>query len=241
MKQPNDLELLILPYLCGELAPQERQRVENAISNDPEYARLVEEFRETLAFMDNAEPPIPDGMLLNLEERIYREVVARSLETSQRKWGFLAGLRRRLPTSLPGFGRFQRWSPMAGYASLVAAGLVFGVYVGEQRSVPAPFAPVAVVVQPPKKAQPVVAKTTIRHEEFFEAVRTKELDEARLNQYAKGDVGTALAIYDQILQENPNTSASRVAEEELTSILEASRPLVNDDSPVFLVNVNVRR
>ena len=51
---PSDLEVLIPGYILGELDDSQRALVDAAVARDPEYRRLFEDQRETLALLERA-------------------------------------------------------------------------------------------------------------------------------------------------------------------------------------------
>ena len=88
MQEPGELELLILPYLSDELDDVDCQRVETEVSADPEFAKLVEEFRATLSYFEG-EDSSEDGLdndLDNVLDDLYREVAARDARSPWRRY-----------------------------------------------------------------------------------------------------------------------------------------------------------
>jgi hypothetical protein len=234
MQQPSRLELLIVPYLAGELSPAEQAEVERAVAEDADYARLVQEFRETLALVGGGEVFGEAHGLAGLEETIYRQVVARQTREA------MAGKQGWAPRVVgAGLAVLQRawWRPLAVTSAAALATVVVGVYFAGRSVLPAAFAPVA-ALRPPLRAVASdaagVPKTEAIHAHFLREEREQTLDEARLAHHARGDVSAALAGYEAVLEGGHDSWTWRVAQTERSALLETVRPLLPDTRSVFL-------
>ena len=131
----DDLEALAAEYALGTLDDADRDRADNLIAEDPEFARRVDDWTERLARMGEAVPPVdpPAGMWRRIEADLPSEL--RFPSTTQREEGGRVAA-------------FWRWWALA--ASAVAAALVIYVAAFTQPTVEGRF--VAVLNEGPAKA-----------------------------------------------------------------------------------------
>lgn len=230
MKQPSDVELLILPYLSNELSESERERFEAYLAEHPDFAQTVSEFRQTMDLLFESEPP--QGVverLAGMESRVYREVAARATMSSR------GGSSHRIFGSVLGVLNGEWWRTLAGGLVVATASVAIGVYVGMREVEPTPFTPIAqMTVEPPARVASLEAEP---HQKFIQGELERQLDEARLIHHVRRDTRAALAHYAQIVEANPQSWTSRVAEFEQSALLnsvETTQPLLREDvKPVF--------
>ena len=100
---------------------------------------------------------------------------------------------------------------------------------------PTPYAPVAhMTVAAPVRPASLAAEP---HRKFMQNELERLLNEARLIHHVRGDARAALAHYAQIVEGDPQSWTSRVAEFEQSALLnavETTQPLLRTDAkPVF--------
>jgi len=224
-QQPSDWELQILPYLSNELSDAERKRFEAHLEEDPAFAEMVSEFRETMKMVGRSVPPASAlSRLEGLETRIYREIAAR---TARRRRRFLGG----------GEGAPFRewWRTLMGGLVVATASVAIGIVVGMREVEPTPYTPVAEmkVVVPTRPA----SLEGEPHQKFIQSELERQLNEARIIHHVRGNPQAALARYAKIVEDNPQSWTSRVAEFEqsaLLSSIETIQPLLREETkPVF--------
>jgi len=222
MQEPGELELLILPYLSDELDDADCQRVETEIDADPEYAKLVEEFRATLSYFegeDSREADV-DNDLDNVLDDLYREVAARDARSPWRRYG---------PVPI-----YRLIVPVWATAGAVAACLFFSVVGFRYVTAPIAFSPVA------EMAPPSTPRTAdARRQDFMQVEIIERLDEAQMIQYGRGDGASALFLYDDILRSEPEPWARIVADAGRAQILRTAALPMNEHAPepVFALSV----
>lgn len=229
MNQPSDWELLVLPYLSGELSDADKERFETHMAQNPDFARTVAEFRETMEMVWRAAPPAEaiEG-LEGLESRVYRDIAARTTLRA-------ASDNRRVLSAMASVFTGEWWRTLAGGLVVATASVAVGVYVGMRGVEPTPYAPVAqMTVSAPTRPASLDAEP---HQKFMQNELEREFNEARLIHHVRGNTSAAIARYAQIVEENPQTWTSRVAEFEQSALLnavETTQPLLNDDAkPIF--------
>jgi len=223
MHEPGELELLILPYLSDELDDADCRRVETEIDADPEFAKLVEEFRATLSYFegeDSQEDDL-DSDLDNVLDDLYREVAARDARSPWRRYG---------PTPIS-----RLIVPVWATAGAVAACLFFSVVGFRYVTSPIAFSPVAEIAPPP--STPMTADA--RRQDFMQVQIIERLDEAQMIQYGRGDGASALFLYDDILRSEPEPWARTVADAGRAQILRTAALPMNEHAtePVFAQSV----
>lgn len=226
MKQPSDLELLIVPYLDGDISPEDRARVQAEIESDPAFAAMVQDFRETLGLLADQAPQDFEARLDDLDGDIYREIAARSAVNA-------ASARSRRIVGMAVVGA-SLWGRFGSAAAIAAASLVVGVFLGDRSIAPVQYSPVAEVVAPVRETSHTVRQ---QHREFQQVEQERQLNEARLIHHVRGDARTALAHYEQLVENSPDSWTSRVAAFEQSAILSTTAvtmPLRRDVKPVFV-------
>ena len=223
MREPGELELLILPYLSDELDDADCQRVELQIATVPEFAKLVEEFRATLSFFED-EDEEPDEADVDLDDvlgDLYREVAARDTRDARSPW------RRYAPAPIA-----RLVVPVWATAGAVAACLFLSVAGFRYVTAPVAFSPVAEMT--PTADTPMSADA--RRQGFMAVQFIERLDEAQMIQHVRGDGVTALSLYDDILRDEPDAWARTVADAGRAEILRAAALPMNGYAaqPVFL-------
>jgi anti-sigma factor RsiW len=231
MKQPSDWELLILPYLSNELSESEKERFKAHMAQHPDIARTVSEFRETLEmFLQIAPPANAVEHLEGIESRVYREIAARTTVRSRAQVAH-----HRLLRGMFGALNGEWWRTLTGGLVVATASVAIGVYVGMREVEPTPYSPVAqMTFVAPVRPASLEAEP---HQKFMQSERERQLNEARLIHHVRRDARAALAHYAQIVEDNPESWTSRVAEFEQSALLnsvETTQPLLREDvKPVF--------
>ncbi|MEO2005753.1 MAG: hypothetical protein ABGY41_16835 [Candidatus Poribacteria bacterium] len=221
MREPGDLELLILPYLSNELGEADVQRVELQIATDPEFSKLVEEFRTTLSFFEGEDSEANEIDLDNVLDDLYREVSLRDATGDNRSpW------RRVGPTP------FRRLIlPIWVIGGAVAACLFFSVVGFRYVTTPMPFSPVAEMN--PNLETP--ASAFVFRQDLMRVHLLERLEEAQIMRYGRGDSVTALSLYDNILYDTPEPWARTVADAGRAEILRTAALPMSEPAaqPVF--------
>ncbi|MBT7099269.1 hypothetical protein HN937_17960 [Candidatus Poribacteria bacterium] len=223
MREPGELELLILPYLSDELDDADCQRVELQIATEPEFAKLVEEFRTTLSFFEGEDEAAeePEIGLDNVLDDLYREVAARDARGARSPW------RKYAPAPIA-----RLVVPVWATAGAVAACLFLSVAGFRYVTAPIAFSPVAEMT--PTADRPESAD--VRRQDYIAVQIIERLDEAQLIQHVRGDSVAALSLYDDILRDEPDAWARTVADAGRAEILRTTALPMNGYAaqPVFL-------
>jgi hypothetical protein len=132
---------MIAAYADGELAGEERQRVEAAIAADPELARQVERHRRLRAMLSARYAPITAAPV---PERM-TDLVASAAKTGTASAQVLSLAQARARRGLA--PTVRRWLPVAGPA--IAASLVLALWQPWQRAERPGYAPAEPARQPP--------------------------------------------------------------------------------------------
>lgn len=220
MKQPNDWELQILPYLSNELSASERERFETYLAEHPEFAQLVSEFRETLAMLEKERFPSEALQgLEGIERHLYRRIAAEVARGSARRH----------------FRLSEWWRTLTGGIVVATASIAVGIYIGMREVEPTPYAPVAQMTLPlPSRSTSLAASP---HENFVQSELERRLNEARWIHRVRGETYAALAQYAQIVETHPDSWTSQVAQfeqAELADAVETIQPLLRDTiKPIF--------
>ena len=208
-EEPTDLELLILPYLAGELEGEDRMVVERQIADNASFARLVEEFRVTVSFFEMDADESADDYLEDLEDNIYREIAS---VAAQSKRLSPAPLQRtlRITNHLA-----ETWKVWTGVGAFTAACLMFGAALALK---PEPVDTTAFIAG--NFVTPLYNVPTRSHHETFRVNEHNRLiEEAQLLQYGRGEIESAMVMYEQVLSKDPDSWASRVAESERSALM----------------------
>lgn len=221
MKQPNDWELQILPYLSNELSASDREQFEAYMAEHPDFARTVSEFRETLTLLEEESlPPEAIQELEELETHLYRRIAAEmaAKESARRSFRFS-----------------EWWRTLAGGLLVATASIALGIYIGMREVEPTPYAPVAQMIFPlPSREASLEANP---HEKFVQSELERQLNEARWIHRVRGETYAALAQYAQIVETHPDSWTSRVAQfeqAELADTVETIQPLLRETiKPIF--------
>ncbi|GIX06078.1 MAG: hypothetical protein KatS3mg115_0481 [Candidatus Poribacteria bacterium] len=205
---PSELELLILPYLSGELGPEDRRRVEREMEMNPAFRSEVEEFRQTLAAF---QMDVAEADLEGFEEELYRRIVARQREL----YGARPVLRRRRV----GEGLRRARAGWMGALATAVAGLTVVVFLSAQSASLRPFVPVA---QLQVAGEAPALRTAVIHRRIESQELERRLDEAQIAQYLQREPDLALPVYDFIIRRSPDSWASEVAAVERSVLVQTA-------------------
>lgn len=221
MREPGELELLILPYLSDELGDADAQRIELQIATDPEFSKLVEEFRTTLSFFEGEDSEGDEVDLDDVLDDLYREVSIRDTMGDDRSpW------RRYSPTPIR-----RLIVPVWAIGGAVAACLFFSVVGFRYVTTPMAFSPVAEMTPTADAPMPALPS----RQDVMQVRLIERLDEAQMILYARGDSVAALSLYDDILHDKPDSWARTVADAGRAEILRTAALPMSEQAaqPVF--------
>jgi len=229
MSSPSELGRLIVPYISETLTVAERRRVKEEIERNPEFARAVEEFRETLSLFPHDLEASHADQLHGLEQSVYRQVVARTTEEQSRRhrrsiWFRLTG---------GGFAR-EAWRLWTSAAALSTAAAVAIVYLVVRAPAPMLHAPVAGIRTPMAIER---AWSDSPHERFRRTEIERAVNEAQIVQHGRGDAFAAEAQWRQIagMTDSPDDLwALTLARAELSNIGRATLSMPVAGEPNFL-------